>query len=144
MARPTKTKKTANSANYKKEAAQEQYTPQQFIDALTTYKGMKTLAARSLGCSPHTLQRYVDLYPEVAEALETAHENMLDTIELKAYDRCMKDDTTMIIFMLKTQGKARGYVEKTQTEVSGVNGGAIEIKAIDYRAALESLKPADE
>lgn len=111
MARPTKTK--GETPTPKKATKPEQYTPAQMIAALTATKGMKTLAARQLGCDYKTVVKYVEKYPEVAEALATAHENMLDTIELKAYDRCMKDDTTMIIFMLKTQGKARGYVEKT-------------------------------
>jgi len=111
MARPTKT--SGVNPIPKKATKPEKFTPAQMIAAITATKGMKTLAARQLGCDYKTVVAYIERYPEVAEALETAHENMLDTIELKAYDRCMKDDTTMIIFMLKTQGKERGYIEKT-------------------------------
>lgn len=104
----------ADSKTPKKKTRPEMFKPQQVIDALTAARGMRSLAARALGCTYRTVQRYINEYPEVAQAEVDAHEFMLDTIELKAYDRAMKDDTTMIIFLLKTQGKKRGYVERQE------------------------------
>lgn len=90
----------------------EQFTPAQMIEALNATRGMKTLAAKRLGCDYKTVCRYIDLYENVAQAEKDARENMLDAVELKLYDRCMKDDITAIIFTLKTIGRQRGYVEK--------------------------------
>lgn len=43
-----------------------------------------------------------------------------DNIETTAISKCLNDrDTTMLIFMLKTRMKARGYVEKTEVEQVG-------------------------
>jgi hypothetical protein len=104
------------SETYKKDAPEEQYTPAEMIEALTKTMGMKTKAARLLGCAYNTVQRYIDTYPEVQQAYDEAHEGMLDAIELKLFDRCMKDDTTAIIFALKTQGRKRGYQERVVNE----------------------------
>lgn len=108
-----RSEKPENGETMKKgPGADDKFTPQQVIDALTAARGMRTLAARSLGCAYNTIRRYIETYPEVAEAEQLAREVMLDAVELKLFDRCMKDDITAIIFMLKTQGKRRGYVEK--------------------------------
>jgi len=41
------------------------------------------------------------------------------------YKRIEGGDTTAIIFYLKTQAKERGYVERTQQEITGRDGGAV-------------------
>lgn len=103
------------------------FTEQQVIDALIATKGMRTKAAKKLRCEYRTIVRYINEYPAVAEAETLARETMLDAVELKAYSQAMKGDTTMIIFMLKTQGKSRGYVDRT--EHTGAGGGAIKTES---------------
>lgn len=104
--------KKGDNPTPKKEGAPEKFTQEQMIESITATKGMKTLAAKKLGCDYKTVCRYIELYPDVAQAEKTARESMLDAVELKLFDRCMKDDTTAIIFTLKTLGKSRGYIEK--------------------------------
>ena len=99
----------------------EKYTQQQMIDALKYAKGMRTKAAKRLGCDYRTLVKYITEYPEVAEAEVLARETMIDAVELTAYAQAMKGDTTMIIFLLKTQGKKRGYVERTEQDITSGN-----------------------
>jgi len=110
--------KTPTIPTSKKEQP-EKYTQEQMIAALKFAKGMRTKAAKLLGCDYKTLVKYINEYPEVAEAEQLSRETMLDAIELKAYAQAMKGDNTMIIFLLKTQGKSRGYVEKQEQEHSG-------------------------
>lgn len=110
--RGRKPKTNGDSPTLKENSPQEQYTHEQMIEALTFAKGMRTLAANRLKCDYKTVCRYIELYPDVAQAEKTARESMLDAVELKLFDRCMKDDTTAIIFTLKTLGKSRGYIEK--------------------------------
>jgi molybdenum-dependent DNA-binding transcriptional regulator ModE len=105
------------------------YTAKQIIQALEETKGMKTLAAKKLGCSYNTVQRYINEYPTVKEAYEQAHNTMGDAVELKLYDKAMSGDTTAMIFMLKTKFKSRGYVERQ--EVTGQDGSALKIE-IEY------------
>ena len=100
------------------------YSAKQIIEALEDTKGMKTLAAKKLGCSYNTIQRYINEYPTVKEAYEKAHNLMGDAVELKLYEKAMSGDTTAMIFMLKTKFKERGYVERK--EVTGKDGEAME------------------
>jgi hypothetical protein len=113
------TRKPLNTINETpKKGHPEIFTPEQVIEALTFTKGMRTKAAKRLRCTYNTVVRYINEYPEVAEAEIQARETMLDAVELKAYTQAMKGDTTMIIFMLKTQGKKRGYVERTEQDIT--------------------------
>ena len=109
----TKKSKTTPTVPTRKKEQPDKFTNQQMIDALISAKGMRTKAAQKLRCDYKTVVRYINEYPEVAEAERLSRETMLDAIELKAYAQAMKGDTAMLIFMLKTQGKGRGYQEKT-------------------------------
>jgi len=108
-------------------------------DAITEAKGFITVTAARLGCSRRTVDNYVKDYPTVREALEDARESRHDFVESRLMAAINKDNITAIIFYLKTQCKARGYVERVQQELTGKDGGAIEVETIeltdDERAA---------
>ncbi len=88
--------------------------PKDVIDAITKARGMITIAADVLKCSPQTVYAYMERYPDVKSARENARERMLDTAELNLYQAINKGDMTAIIFYLKTQGKRRGYIERQE------------------------------
>lgn len=109
--------------------ANEKYTAQQMIDALTEQHGMITLAARQLGCAPNTVRRYIREYVTVAEAQAIAHDTMGDEVESALYDEAInKRNTAALIFIAKTKYKDRGYVERQ--EVSGKDGGDVAIRVV--------------
>jgi carbamoylphosphate synthase small subunit len=56
---------------------------------------------------------------EFKAAIEEAQEKLIDFTESKLVENIQSNDTRAIIFMLKTKGKNRGYIEKSQTEISG-------------------------
>lgn len=93
-------------------AGKEQYTAQQMIDALLATRGMTTLAAKRLGCSWNTVNRYIEKYPTVKAAQIEAQEQSGDMVELKLLERVQAGDTTAIIFALKTRYRDRGYNER--------------------------------
>lgn len=106
--------------------AAEKFTAEQVADALTETRGMKTLAAKRLGCSYNTVQRYIDKYATVRDALEKAHESLGDQVELALFDEAVnKRNTAALIFLAKTKFKARGYVERMET--TGKDGGPIQL-----------------
>ena len=92
----------------------ERYTAQQMIDALHETKGMVSLAAKRLGCDPHTVYRYIREYPTVAHAQKLEREAMTDVAELALYKAIKDGEGWAVCFYLKTQGKQRGYVETTR------------------------------
>src|ERR671913_451964 len=104
------------------------YTAEQMIDALAESMGMISPAARKLGCSRDTIRRYLAEYPEIAEAIEDANEEVNDIAELKLLDAIKRGEAWAICFRLKTKGKKRGYVEKA--ELTGTNGAPVKIKLV--------------
>jgi len=91
--------------------------------ALRESKGLLTLAAQKAGVSYWTVWRYSKDFPSVAKAVEESKEGMLDFAEGKLYKAISEDNLTAIIFFLKTKGKQRGYIERS--ELSGLGGGPI-------------------
>lgn len=100
----------------------EKYTAAQVIAAVHETKGMLTIAAKRLGCDPVTVYRYVREYPTVAAAVKEARESVTDMAELALYKAIQEGEGWAVCFYLKTQGKARGYVERQEIEHSGAIG----------------------
>lgn len=124
---------------HKKMAGKDQYTAQQMIDALTKAKGMKTVAARLLGCDYKTVVRYIENYATVKQALDDSKESLGDSIEttLLAEALGIRDDNgkwtrepniTALIFLAKTHPvmRERGYAERR--EVTGKDGAPMQHK----------------
>lgn len=87
-------------------------TAARIIKALKETNGLLTMAAAKSGIGYTTVKRYVAELPSVKEAAQDAKEAMLDFAENKLYRNIKGGDNTAIIFFLKTQGKARGYIER--------------------------------
>ena len=102
-------------------------TAQIIIEAIEQSKGFITVAAKNCGLSYVTVKKYVDQYPTVARAMKEAKESILDFTESKLLVNITKGDTASIIFYLKTQGKARGYIERQ--ELTGAEGRPIRMEA---------------
>jgi hypothetical protein len=94
----------------------EQFTAQQMINALIESQGFLTHAAHLLGCHYKTVERYVNVYPSVKEAVKEAREKRGDTLELTALKKAIAGDTALLIFMLKTQFHERGFTERLRIE----------------------------
>lgn len=99
----------------------ERYTAQQMIDALHETKGMVSLAAKRLGCDPHTVYRYIREYPTVAHAQKLEREAMTDVAELALYKAIKDGEGWAVCFYLKTQGRDRGYIERHEVDARVVN-----------------------
>jgi hypothetical protein len=89
------------------------------IEALEKSLGVVTTACRSVGVSRWTFYDYLKSDAEFAAQVADIENIALDFAESKLHKRIEKDDTTAIIFFLKTKGKRRGYIEKSEVENSG-------------------------
>ncbi len=94
-------------------------TAARIIKALGESSGLLSLAAKKAHVGYTTMWRYTKEFPSVQQAVFEAKEAMLDFAEGKLYGKIKEGDNTAIIFFLKTQGKARGYIEKQEIEHSG-------------------------
>ncbi len=108
-------------------------TAKRIIRALKETNGLLTMAAAKSGIGYRTVCRYVAEFPSVKQAAIDAHEAMLDYAEGKLFTKIKAGDNTAIIFFLKTQGKARGYIERQ--EFTGEGGKPIEV-LVDAKSKL--------
>jgi hypothetical protein len=89
--------------------------------------GNLTAVARRLGCSRKRLYRFIEQHPTLQDELTNARESMLDNAESVLYRKVLSgEDTTALIFFLKTQGYKRGYVEKH--EHTGPDGSELKVQ----------------
>ena len=88
-------------------------------------KGNVSAVARSFGCERSTIYAKIDKSNTLKKALSDSRETMLDNVESKLYQNAMSGDTTALIFISKTLGKSRGYVERQ--EVTGADGEKLEV-----------------
>lgn len=88
---------------------------------ITNSGGNKTVVAQRLGISRSTVYEYVKRWDEVAEAFHEAKEGEKDFVESQILKRIVEGSDTMTIFYAKTQMKDRGYVERTEIDVRGID-----------------------
>jgi len=85
--------------------------------------GIMSTIAKRLGCDWKTAKKYVDKFG-LAEDVELQKETLIDLAEGKLFENIRNNDTTAIIFCLKTLGKNRGYAENQQQHINnnGLSG----------------------
>lgn len=120
------------------------YSDEQIIAALKKKKGMVYHAAAAAGCDPDTIYERAKVSPAVAAVMRHERGSFVDTAEMKLYDAVEAGEAWAVQMALKTLGKDRGYVERTESHVSG------EVKAVtevvvrtrqEAAALLASLAP---
>lgn len=80
------------------------------MEQIIKYTGNLSRVAESIGSSRGAVRNFVDRHPDVKELLIDQRERQLDELEQSCFDRAIDtNDTTLQLFLLKTQGKARGY-----------------------------------
>jgi hypothetical protein len=87
------------------------------VDALEKSLGVVTMACRSVGIDRTTHYAWMKEDPEYKSKVEELKNVALDFAESQLHQKIKNNDTSAIIFFLKTQGKGRGYVEKQEFEV---------------------------
>ena len=87
------------------------------IEALEKSLGVVTVACKAVGCSRKTFYKYCREDEEFEKEVQDISEIALDFVESSLHKLIKKGDTSSTIFYLKTKGKKRGYVEKTEQEV---------------------------
>lgn len=79
-----------------------------------------SITCKQCGITRKTFYEWLKNDAEFAAQITDIKENeVVDFVENALMKRIQDGDTTAIIFACKTLGKKRGYVEKTEHEVSG-------------------------
>lgn len=98
-------------------ARKKKFSAEEVAQAVRDTRGFVSVAARKLGCTTQTVHNYRNSYKSVAEAFDESRESHLDFAEGKLIEQIKAGNIAGIIFYLKTQGRIRGYVERSQVEV---------------------------
>lgn len=100
-------------------ARPRKYTDEEMIDALKATRGMIYLAAERVGCEADTIYARAKVSPAVARCMKHERGKVVDFAEQKLFAGIKKGEQWAVTLALKTLGKDRGYVEKTEVEHSG-------------------------
>ena len=107
------------------------YTAGQFIAAIPGTGGIISTIARRVGCDWHTAKRHIDNYATVAQVYDDERQSVLDLAEAKEIEAIKDGDGPMIRFYLTMKGKDRSYVPRVEQELTGKDGGPLEINTIE-------------
>ena len=92
-----------------------------FIIAYKENFGNITTSCLAAGIGRAQYKKWMETDPEFAKELAEIEpeEIMLDFGEQKLMERIARGDTLATMFLLKTKGKRRGYIEKTEVQHEG-------------------------
>ena len=95
--------------NWKREQVQE---------AIKGSFGIMSTVAKKLGCNWDTAHRAVNRWAETRQAYQDEDNRSLDLSESKMLELINEKDGPMIRFHLATKGRGRGYVQKSETDIT--------------------------
>lgn len=104
----------------------QRYKAIEVVEALERARGIKAVAAKILGCTRRTVERYAERYATVAQACHQARETLIDVAEGQLVKAVDSGEWPAVRYVLATLGKKRGYTERT--EITGAGGEFLDIK----------------
>lgn len=81
-------------------------------------KGIITYACDAIGVSRQTYYYWMSTDEKFKQEIDDINESTIDLVEHKLLSLINKEDTTAIIFYLKTKGRNRGYIERYEQEIT--------------------------
>lgn len=86
------------------------FNKQVILDLILKFEGNLSRVADSIGSSRGAIRNFVDRDEELKQILKDCRERQLDELERSVFQRAVEsNDTTLQLFVLKTQGKHRGW-----------------------------------
>ena len=96
-----------------------QYSDLEIIRALRKHRGMLHIACKAIGCNPRTILKRARASPRIMRELRWQRGLAVDNAESQLMKAVDNSQPWAITLTLKTIGKKRGYVERTEHRVGG-------------------------
>ncbi len=109
------------------------YTVKQFEAAIPGSGGIIATIARRVGCAWHTAQTYIDESPRLSQLFEDEASMIDDMAESVVIKAMQEGDVSVAKWWLERRRRGK-YATKTETEVSGSDGGPLRV-IIEYEDA---------
>jgi Bacterial regulatory protein, Fis family len=106
---------------------------EEYVEALRDARGLISVAARRLGVTRQAVRQRIAKHPSLREVRDEAREAMTDIAESALYEQILRGEAWAVCFYLKTQGKDRGYVERSTSAVAVGGDVRIRIETVDDR-----------
>lgn len=90
-----------------------------FIEAFEKQATNISRACKKIGIDRQTHYNWYSANSTYKRKIDEISESMIDFAESMLYKNMKDGKESSILFFLKTRGKSRGYVEKTEVEHSG-------------------------
>ena len=113
------------------------------VAALHEHRGNVSATCASIGIGRTQFYNWKKEDPEFAEAVDSVADFCIDIVEQALMKNIEAGDTTAIIFYLKTIGKRRGYVERSELDVKGAVRVNTEPCIIDWSKSAEDTPKTD-
>jgi len=85
------------------------------LELIRKYRGNISYVADALGSARSSIRDKINREPILKQALEDSRERLLDQLEDTVWDRAVEsNDTSLQTFILKTQGRKRGWEPNEQ------------------------------
>ncbi|QDP57686.1 MAG: hypothetical protein Unbinned6486contig1001_1 [Prokaryotic dsDNA virus sp.] len=97
------------------------------LEALEKSLGIVTTACKKVGIGRTQYYNWLKEDVEFAERVKDISNIALDFAESKLHEQIADKNTSATIFFLKTKGKGRGYIERSEVDVSTDDRIKIEI-----------------
>lgn len=130
-----------------KELKSTQLKKKTFLANMSSTLGNITSSCIAAGISRQTYYNWIKEDWEFMQSVEDVFEESIDFAESSLMEQIKNGDTTATIFYLKTKGKSRGYVEKTQNETIVKNDMSEKDKlnevSAETQAKIDALVPLE-
>jgi hypothetical protein len=100
----------------------------QFPTVLKDCLGIVSTACAKIGVARNTYYSWRKVDPGFAAECDDVDEDVLDLGESTLHELIKEKNVVATIFLLKTKGKKRGYIERN--EFTGANGGPIQTEEL--------------
>jgi hypothetical protein len=88
------------------------------LQALEKSLGIVTTAVKSVGIARSTFYKWINEDEDFAKKVKDIDNITLDFAESQLHKQIQDGNTSATIFYLKTKGKKRGYVEKSELDLT--------------------------
>jgi len=110
------------------------------LEALKKSLGIVTKAVEMVGIDRQTHYNWLKDDPEYKKSVEALDDVVLDFAESKLHQSINNGSDTATIFFLKTKGKKRGYIEKSEITQTNLNVEVQEVTEEMQNELLNTLK----
>ena len=94
----------------------------EFLERLQTNLGIISHTCNEVGICRQTFYNWLKLDESFAKAVKMIDELTIDHVESKLMDLINDKTPSAVIFYLKTKGRARGYTQSTNIDISNSDG----------------------